>query len=374
MRNHDRETIRIQWENLIGGNMVEESLIRPEILKSWYYSRDKGIDAKTGMMCHHDTAALLERSRELVTAAQPFMEMINGVIAGSGLRIDCIDFEGYFLCACGDPTLLRESEYNGFVPGCNVSIDALGTNAAGLCLELQQPTQVLGPEHYNARLHNLNCSATPIFTPNAELVGVLNILSYVTPQNRQTLGLTTSIAKAIENQLALTRTISSLKVSNAELETIMEYLPQGVVALSNSGEIESCNKKALDILSISTKTNVNQRHRQLEKILRLLQLSSSGKAHTEQEHTITIGSRKKSFVINAHSIENGARTLAIIEDSRRILSLSATQSNRTSYTFNDITGSCQKIAKARELAKIVAATDSSVLLVGESGTGKELFA
>ena len=139
MQNYDRETIALQWKNFIAGKQVEQSSIRPEILKSWHYSKSKGIDTHGGVTCHHDIGFLFERSQELIAAAQPFMEMINEVIAGSGLRIDCIDFEGYFLCACGDPALLQESEFNGFVPGCNVSIDVLGTNAAGLCLELRQP-------------------------------------------------------------------------------------------------------------------------------------------------------------------------------------------------------------------------------------------
>ncbi|WP_419779764.1 sigma-54-dependent Fis family transcriptional regulator [Maridesulfovibrio sp.] len=374
MQNHDRETIILQWKRFIAGNEVDQSSIRPEILESWHYSKNKGIDINSRVAYHHNTDFLLERSQELITAAQPFMKMINEVIAGSGLRIDCIDFEGYFLCACGDPALLQESEYNGFVPGCNVSMDVLGTNAAGLCLALQQTTQVIGPEHFNVHLHNLNCSATPIFTPDAELVGVLNILSYATPQNRQTLGLTTSIAKAIENQLALNRTVTSLKVSNSELETIIEYLPQGVIALNSSGKVVSFNRKALELFAISPKANAGRRCRELEKILHSKQLNTRSKIHTEKEHTLSINGKKKSFIINVHSIENGARTLVMIEDSGRIMSLSATQSNRTSYTFGDIVGSCSEIVKARELASMVSATDSSVLLIGESGTGKELFA
>ncbi len=374
MQQYDRDSVTGQWQNLVEGGVVDPVYVRPEILKSWHYSKKKGVDAHGGMTYCHDTDMLLERSQELITAAKPFMEMVNEVIAGSGLRIDCIDHEGYFLCSCGDPALLQESEYNGFVTGCYVTIDAIGTNAAGLCLELKRPIQVLGPEHYNINLHNLNCSATPIYAPDSELVGVLNILSYITPQNRQTLGLTTSIAKAIENQLALTRTISSLKISNAELNTIMEYLPQSVIALNNSGEVDSHNKRALEMFSISSKSGMRQRKEQLGKVLKTLQIRPRGKVHGEQEYTVTIGNRKKSFVINAHSIENGARKLVIVEDSGRIMSLSAAQSNRTSYTFADITGKCPEIVKARELATMVAATDSSVLLVGESGTGKELFA
>lgn len=73
-------------------------------------------------------------------------------------------------------------------------------------------------------------------------------------------------------------------------------------------------------------------------------------------------------------IGDGEKTLLLIEDSSRIMSLSAAQANRTSYTFADIIGECPEIKQAIQLASMVANTSSSVLLVGESGAGKELFA
>ncbi|MEW6243739.1 MAG: sigma 54-interacting transcriptional regulator [Bacillota bacterium] len=44
------------------------------------------------------------------------------------------------------------------------------------------------------------------------------------------------------------------------------------------------------------------------------------------------------------------------------------------FTFDEIKGTSPAIRKAKEMARKVASTDSTVLLLGESGTGKELFA
>lgn len=368
------DSIFTQWQNMISGNPVDPAQVRPEILKSWEDCLDKGIDAYRGMSKCDDLEMILQRSAELIAVAKPFMEMINEVIAGSGMRIDCIDFEGFFLCSCGDPVLMRESEMNGLVTGCDVGLSSIGTNAAGLCLSLKRPVQVLGSEHYNRNLHNLNCSATPIYASGSILLGALNILSYAAPQNRQTLGLTKSLAMSIEKQLALARTVKSLKISNTQLNTIMEYLPQGVISLCNSGKVDDYNQKVLELFSIAPKIKRDIRTEKIKQIIAQLPSPADDRQLSDRECTITIGKRKKSFLINTRKIEDGEKTLLLIEDSSRIMSLSAVQANRTSYTFDDIIGDCPDIKKAIELATMVATTNSSVLLVGESGAGKELFA
>lgn len=367
-------SIQQQWQNMISGNPVDRQQVRPEIFKSWKDCLDNKIDAYGGMRRCDDLEMVLERSADLIAVAQPFMEMINEVIAGSGMRIDCIDYDGFFLCSCGDPILMKESEQNGLVPGCDVGLSTLGTNAAGLCISLKRPIQVLGSEHFNKNLHKLNCSATPIYAPGAVLVGALNILSYAAPQNRQTLGLTKSLAMSIEKQLALAQSVQSLKISNTQLNTIMEYLPQGVVSLNKSGLVEDYNQKILELFGISQAIQGDDRTEKIKGIIDQIPSPANASQLSDRECTITIGKRKKSFLINSRMIEEGEKTLLLIEDSSRIMSLSAVQSNKTSYTFDDIVGRCPEITKAIQLASMVANTGSSVLLVGESGTGKELFA
>ncbi len=57
---------------------------------------------------------------------------------------------------------------------------------------------------------------------------------------------------------------------------------------------------------------------------------------------------------------------------RRIQQLEKSVSEK--FSFASITGSSDKIKKAKELAEKVSDTDTPVLLLGETGTGKELFA
>ena len=154
----------------------------------------------------------------------------------------------------------------------------------------------------------------------------------------------------------------------------MEYLPQGVISLNNSGKVDDYNQKVFEMFGIAPSTKSDIRTEKIKQIIDQLPSPADEVQLSDRECTITIGKRKKSFLINTRKIEDGEKTLLLIEDSSRIMSLSAVQSNRTSYTFDDIVGECPDIKKAIKLASMVANTNSSVLLVGESGTGKEFFA
>ncbi|MFP4371642.1 MAG: sigma-54 interaction domain-containing protein [Halanaerobium sp.] len=48
--------------------------------------------------------------------------------------------------------------------------------------------------------------------------------------------------------------------------------------------------------------------------------------------------------------------------------------SKAHYVFSDIITKSEKMGKAKEVAKIAARNDSTVMLIGESGTGKEMFA
>ena len=128
------------------------------------------------------------------------------------------------------------------------------------------------------------------------------------------------------------------------------------------------------MFSIPPKTNRRIRFSLVEDLLSDLLSGTAGRQRPDRVRTLEIKGRKKSFLVNCHPIEEGEKTLVLVEDTGRIMSLSAAHSNRTSYTFDDIIGKSPGLLKTKKRAAMVAPTDSGVLLVGESGTGKELFA
>ncbi len=67
-----------------------------------------------------------------------------------------------------------------------------------------------------------------------------------------------------------------------------------------------------------------------------------------------------------------ARALEKVQLKKRVVQLEQQVGKR--YTFNNILGNSPLIAEAVALARKVAPTEATVLLLGETGTGKEVFA
>lgn len=67
-----------------------------------------------------------------------------------------------------------------------------------------------------------------------------------------------------------------------------------------------------------------------------------------------------------------SKAMEKVQLQKRVLQLESLVGKK--YSFESIIGSSQKIKSAIDLAKKVAPTDATVLLLGETGTGKEVFA
>ena len=71
---------------------------------------------------------------------------------------------------------------------------------------------------------NLTALATPIYALESVLLGGAKYSDYAASKIDKP-WVNTNLAMSIE-QLALARTVKSLKISNTQLNTIMEYLPR----------------------------------------------------------------------------------------------------------------------------------------------------
>lgn len=113
------------------------------------------------------------------------------------------DADGLLLWVEGSAEGLEAASGAGFVPGHLASETAVGTNAVGTALAVDDPVQIFSAEHFSRRLHGLSCVAAPIRDPDSQrTIGVLDLSAGFSALHPHSLALVTSIAMTIEGHLA----------------------------------------------------------------------------------------------------------------------------------------------------------------------------
>lgn len=288
-----------------------------------------------------------------------------------------------------------------------------------LCKYLKRPVQLIGPEHYKVALHHLIASAAPILDDKGEVIAIV-VLSQPLADSlwnekwqilcSHTLGLVTTLARAIESTLKLEisnrhleelnsyleelnkqlqLTNNRLKLTNEKLRITQEVyevtlagIDDGIITIDKSGRIVHINPAAARILKVRQDEAKNKNISEfLSKSSSLMELISKAENANYVEETIFTGSNEQqSYLVNVWPVlNNKAKQIdTIVLKFVPVERVNALVTSRTgamaNYSFDDIIGESKAIKKAVALAKQFASTGENILLIGESGTGKELFA
>lgn len=127
--------------------------------------------------------------------------------------------------------------------------DVEGTNGIGTCITERRPVTVHRSQHFRARHINLSCSGAPIFDPDGELLGVLDVSS-IDPNLSEhahalTGALTIAAARAIEERVFRERFrhqwILAIRIPDAPGTAML-------IAVDREGRIAGADRCARDVL------------------------------------------------------------------------------------------------------------------------------
>ncbi len=362
--------------------------VRPEILDSWLRCDQAKVNPLDDRIHHKlDNASLqtmLQKNRELITIAKPFMDNLYQFVAGSGFVVVLTDVRGYIMEILGDEDTLTNPMTVSFFQGASWSEVEAGTNAIGTTLFTKNPIQVSGSEHYCRKHHCLTCSAAPIFDGRGTLIGILNVSGKSTAAHLHTLGMVVAAAEAIMAQLSIRKKNKELRVINNRLTNIFNTMSDGVIMVDGNGVISELNPVAKKILGFASHKSENALGVQVESILgsansfvkRMLMCKESC---TDTEIMLDIGNEISHFWASGEPVtdEQGIVTggVIILRPIKRIQNLvNKFSGNYGTLQFSDIVGESKSILEAVRIASLAATSIANVLLQGESGTGKEIFA
>lgn len=173
---------------------------------------------------------------------------------------------------------------------------------------------------------------------------------------------------------------NSLVSSNHYLNSIINCLEEGLITTDFKGKILHYNSAAQNLFHdpiVLAQASLGSLIG-IEIAGEIIQAAENGSGIFERE--VSLGSKQDRLYLLLRSRpiinEREEKSIAITfnrfsELSRRVNRMSLQEA---SYTIDDILGTSSAMARIRERAKIIAASNSTVLITGESGTGKEMLA
>ncbi|MGB3367403.1 MAG: PAS domain-containing protein, partial [Acidaminobacteraceae bacterium] len=371
------------WENFIVKDKIDSGVLRKKIVESWIRSKSYSVDPyDNSVEVELGAQELKKRSlafKPILDIALPFMETIYKAVGESGMIVRFTDGDGYVLECFGDEFVINQNNDLHLYKGTNVSEEYIGTNAIGIALRKGIALQVLGAEHYRKGYHKWTSSAAPIKNDDGEIIGVLSMSGSYKRVHPHTLGMILASALAIEHEINLNKSNDDLTRANKHLDAIMQSISEGIVTITYDGVITDVNYLAKKILKKSYKDMIGKNINEIISKSILKNIKKEMTNTEEKEIQIVSNGRKKTIRISfkpIYSHDNSIEEYLItFRESKNVYSqVNKLFGANAIYTFDDILGTSKEIYESIRLAKLIAATDATILLHGESGTGKEMFA
>jgi transcriptional regulator of acetoin/glycerol metabolism len=144
-----------------------------------------------------------QRMDGFLRVARAGMEDMYRRVAGLGYMLLLTDAEGITVDYIGNPATEPQLKAAGLYLGADWNEAHAGTCGVGTCLIEQQAITCHLAEHFDATHIGLTCTSAPLFAPDGQLLGVLDVSALCSPEAREsqalTLQLTLMYAQLIED-------------------------------------------------------------------------------------------------------------------------------------------------------------------------------
>lgn len=181
-------------------------------------------------------------------------------------------------------------------------------------------------------------------------------------------------AKIIESEIEDIKINNKLRSDVVELNEIINSINKGIIIVDCGSKITNINGKALRILglNISTQKIIDSPIQKFISNINLIDTDNKDKVEFWKFDNKEV---KVRYSVNTIRFKDDILNKMISFDELEELSnIAKSYETKENINFENIIGESEAIKKAIYRAKVVAQTDSTILIEGESGTGKEIFA
>lgn len=190
----------------------------------------------------------------------------------------------------------------------------------------------------------------------------------------------TKMAETIALKLKEQEFLAGLVSANHYLNSIIDCLEEGLITVDLEGNVLHYNQAAKRLFSANLLTPRSQLKSLFapQIVSDILRVGANADEVVEREVHLETKKNRVQMILRALPIdsEEGVKSIGVtlrpFDEIGRIVHRLSLQD--AGYTIDDILGVSDTVCQIRERAKVVAESNSTVLIRGESGTGKEMLA
>ncbi|PFO70065.1 sigma-54-dependent Fis family transcriptional regulator [Bacillus cereus] len=336
------------WKKFVNEGVLDSNRINQRISESWHRCKQANVNPHMNkgqkILSSNIFQEQKKKSEIFLDIALPQIQNMRKTIDELQMMALLIDPDGYVLSLSGNKQTLKRAKHINFIEGVKWTESAVGTNAIGTALEIEEAIMISGTEHYTVASHSWSCAAAPIHNDDGKLIGVLDFSCPIEFSHPYMLGMVTSIAHAIEREC-------SIRVHQNELHLIHRFLD----VIDSDEQVVICNHR--DVI-VSASKSVRERINNWSRM--------------KLEELMHLGLETK-LEIPVYSNERMIGKCMYLKENKQMNTYSALTFIK-GITFSGVTGTSRAFQHTLEEIKLVSPTDASVYVCGETGVGKEYVA
>lgn len=336
------------WKKFINEGVLDSNRMNERISESWHRCKQANVNPHMNkgqkILSSNVFQDQKKKSEIFLDIAIPQIQNMRKTIDELQMMALLIDPDGYVLSLSGNKQTLKRAKHINFIEGVKWTEAAVGTNAIGTALQIEEAIMISGTEHYSVASHSWSCAAAPIHNDDGKLIGVLDFSCPIEFSHPYMLGMVTSIAHAIEREC-------SIRVHQNELHLIHRFLD----VIDSDEQVVICNHR--DVI-VSASKSVRERVSNWSR-MKLEDLMQNG--------------LKSKLEVPVYSNDRMIGKCIYVKENKQG-NVFSTSPFINGITFPGVIGTSNAFQHTLEEIKLVSPTDASVYVCGETGVGKEYVA
>jgi PAS domain S-box-containing protein len=234
--------------------------------------------------------------------------------------------------------------------------------------ETEELAELCTPIHYNGNV--IGVIGLIAFNETQKKMLIDNRLPYLTFLQR--------MSELLAGKIAEQQALNSWEKTYMQLETIIESIHEGIIAIDENGIITTCNQTAQQLIKLDKQSLIGAPIDRIWAETPMLHTLQTGKGYIEQEEIYKLGDHEMHFIVTSRPIHINGRVIGVVASFRRMADMRRLAyiltNEHQDLEFSQILGKSRSLALIIKQAQQVARGTSNILITGESGTGKGMLA